>query len=224
MPPLDDDAWHGSLLQRPGEIRARVHELGRLAVESGCSDGFLRLTLPEELAQDFLAAVESSRRRLSAEAATVMSTGEATSLKAARTFSARDRAVPAWVGLLALLEDFVDTWDRHEAAPNRRADEVYARDGWRCLAPGCTSRRNLEDHHLEYRSRGGDVKALRNRVCLCAFHHRWGEHGSLARCRGEAPLRVLWRLGRREVGVWFRNERRLSASEVKQEAKQMNLA
>ena len=196
--PLDDAVWHSSLMQRPGEIRARVHELARRAVASRCSDVFLRLTLPEELARDFLAAVESARRGLAADA---------------RTFSARGGSVPSWAGLLALLEDYVETWDLPEAMPRRRSGEVYAREGWRCFAPGCTSRRNLEDHHLEYRSRGGDVKAMTNRVCLCAFHHRQGEHGDLATCRGEAPLGLLWRLGRNDVGVWFRNERRLNGGD-----------
>jgi hypothetical protein len=134
---------------------------------------------------------------------------EPASLRAGRMFCARGRALPSWVGLLALLEDFVDTWDRPEAMPRRRAGSIYAREGWRCFAPGCTSRRNLEDHHLQYRSRGGDPKSRANRLCLCRFHHQRGEHGILARCRGRAPLGVLWRLGREDVGVRFRNERRL---------------
>jgi hypothetical protein len=216
---LDDAAWHGSLMQRPGQIRARVHDLGSRAAATGCSDVLLRLTLPDDLAQDFLAAAESARRDLTASAQTEASSellGAApvvpASLQAVRMFSARGRAVPAWVGLLALLEDYVDTWDLPGASPRRRGDDVYSREGWRCFAPGCSSRRNLEDHHLKYRSRGGDKKAPSNRMCLCGFHHRRGEHGDLARCRGQAPLGVLWRLGRKEVGVWFRNERRLNAS------------
>ena len=215
--PLDDAAWHGSLMQRPGQIRARVHELGCRAVASGCSDVFLRLSLPEGLAEDFLATVESARRGLSVEASEDPSSeergadcAEAASLRAARMYSARGRAVPSWVGLLALLEDFVDTWDLPGASPSRRAEEIYSREGWRCFAPGCSSRRSLEDHHLKYRSRGGDVKSPANEICLCGFHHRRGEHGDLASCRGQAPLGVLWRLGRKEVGVWFRNERRLN--------------
>jgi hypothetical protein len=122
------------------------------------------------------------------------------------------------------LEDFVDTWDVSEASPGRRSDEVYAREGWRCFAPGCTSRSNLEDHHLKYRSRGGDAKAPSNRTCLCGFHHRRGEHGDLARCRGQAPLGVLWRLGRKEVGVWFRNERRLNANRATRATEQWDVA
>lgn len=135
-----------------------------------------------------------------------------------RMIGACDGAPPGWVGLLALLEGFVATWDPPAraasaagvaAARKRRSEEVYARDGWRCSAPGCTSRRNLEDHHIVYRSRGGGDD-LRNRTCLCRFHHRMGEHGGLARCRGAAPLGIVWRLGRAglpaDAAEWYRNE------------------
>ncbi|MFQ6018986.1 MAG: hypothetical protein ACE5KF_12425, partial [Kiloniellaceae bacterium] len=125
---------------------------------------------------------------------------------AARRFSARGLPVPGWVGLLALLEDFADTWD---AAPRRHADAVYNRDGWRCTAPGCTGRRNLEDHHLVFRSRGGPDD-LSNRTTLCRPHHTLGAHGRYGRARGTAPLGIDWRLGRRDLGCRFRNERRLA--------------
>jgi len=137
------------------------------------------------------------------------SAGPAQSWLAARMFSIRCRRLPAWVGLLALIEDFTDTWDNEDAMPRRPGDEIYIRDGWRCTAPGCTSRRNLEDHHLRYRSRGGDDD-LANRICLCRFHHQRGEHGGLASCRGKAPTGVLWRLGRRDAApAWYRNELRV---------------
>jgi hypothetical protein len=118
--------------------------------------------------------------------------------------------VPAWLGLLALLEDFVLTWDtdaRDVPPPN---DCIYIRDGWRCTAPGCSSRRNLESHHVVYRSQGGGDDAS-NRTTLCRFHHQRGEHGGLASCSGQAPLGLDWRLGRDEPGEWYRNERRLAA-------------
>jgi hypothetical protein len=125
-------------------------------------------------------------------------------------FSIRCRRVPAWVGLLSLLEDFVATWDCGGAMPRRPGDEIYVRDGWRCTAPGCTSRRHLEDHHLRYRSQGGGDD-LANRVCLCRFHHQRGEHGGLASCRGNAPTGVVWRLGRRDgAPAFYRNERLIS--------------
>jgi hypothetical protein len=76
------------------------------------------------------------------------------------------------------------------------------------MAPGCTSRRGLEDHHIRYRSRGGGDQE-RNRVCLCSTHHRLGEHGGLASCRGVAPLAFVWRLGHPDLASWYLNERRL---------------
>jgi 5-methylcytosine-specific restriction endonuclease McrA len=128
----------------------------------------------------------------------------------ARVLHARFGSVPEWVGLLALVEDFIATWDDPRLSPKRAGDRIYIRDGWRCTAPHCTSRRNLEEHHVLYRSRGG-TEALSNRICLCRFHHQQGEHGGLARCRGEAPLGITWRLGWNGMGGTFRNERMLVA-------------
>jgi hypothetical protein len=118
------------------------------------------------------------------------------------------------VGLLAILDEFVITWDPPTGAASVRrpsGKEIYSRDGWRCSAPGCTSRGHLEDHHLVYRSRGGSNDPD-NRICLCRFHDQRGEHGLLARCRGRAPLGVDWVVGRGGVGGRFRNERVLLLS------------
>ena len=235
--PLDDAAWHASLRHEPGLARRRVRLFGRLALGSPDvfqaaddfrtpdvfqaiprePDAYLRLRLPLDLGRQFLAAVDAERDRLAAAAGAIPWDAEpdadpssaAPSWLAARMFSIRCRRVPTWVGLLSLIEDFVDMWDDEDAMPRRPGDEIYVRDGWRCAAPGCTSRRNLEDHHLRYRSRGGDDDPA-NRVCLCRFHHQRGEHGGLASCRGQAPIGVLWRLGRRETPAWYRNERRLA--------------
>jgi hypothetical protein len=232
--PPDDAAWHDSLRRAPGTARERVLLYGLIAADAldpaalaGSPldrtspldpDVFLRLRLPDDLATSLLAAVESSRRALSRQADSVpwdepwpdTGAGSSPSVLAARMFSIRARRVPAWVGLLALIEGFVLTWDTDEQGPRRPRDRdaVYIRDGWRCTAPGCTSRRNLEDHHLTYRSRGGGDQ-LSNRTCLCRFHHQRGEHGDLASCRGEAPLGITWRLGRAAAATWYRNERRL---------------
>jgi hypothetical protein len=210
--PLSDRRWHASLRLEPGLQRRRVLRMGLLATERGCADVFLRLRLPSDLAHSFLAVAESATRRLEREVDQVP-WDEADpvpwalpSWRAARTFSIRCRRAPVWVGLLAMLEDFVLTWDDPVGMPKRAADRVYSRDGWRCTAPGCTSRRNLEDHHLRYRSNIGSDD-LSNRTTLCRFHHQMGEHGLLASCRGTAPLEIDWRLGREEVGVCYRNER-----------------
>jgi hypothetical protein len=215
--PLSDRAWHASLGHGPGDLRRRVHELARRAAAAPYSDVFLRLRLPEDLARGFVAALESMRRGVWEQVGRVAwdapfpEPAARGSVLAARAAFVRARRAPAWVGLAGLLEDFVDTWDDPRAMPARAAGAVYSREGWRCAAPGCTSREHLEDHHILYRSRGGARKALSNRLCLCRFHHQRGEHGGLARCRGAAPLGVVWRLGREDCAAWFRNERRLDA-------------
>jgi len=210
--PLSDEVWHASLRLEPGTQRRRLLRLGLLAIDQRRADVFLRLRLPADLAASFLAVAESATRRVEQEVDRVPwdqpdpDPGALPSWRAARTFSIRCRRVPVWVGLLAMLEDYVCTWDDPAGMPKRAADRIYTRDGWRCTAPGCTSRRNLEDHHLDYRSHGG-CDDPSNRTTLCRFHHRMGEHGMLAECRGAAPLGILWRLGRKEVEVRFRNER-----------------
>jgi hypothetical protein len=116
--------------------------------------------------------------------------------------------LPGWVALLALIDEFVETWDDPRSIPKRPADAIYRRDGYRCAAPGCTSRQGLEEHHIVYRSHGGG-EAESNRVTICGFHHHQGEHGGQMRVTGQAPLGLVWRLGTPEAAEWFRNERRL---------------
>jgi hypothetical protein len=95
----------------------------------------------------------------------------------------------------AMLEHAFETWELANAEL-RRAHRVFERDGWRCTFPGCTSYGNLQDHHLEYRSRGGS-NALWNRTTLCLWHHLRGEHAQVIRCRGRAPGRLRFELGLR---------------------------
>jgi hypothetical protein len=205
-------------LSRPGDSSPDL-DLSRPVTSSLDPDVFLQVRLPRDLATAFLGAIESARRRLGSEAeecapddvwneSSIPVQGIRPSLLAARMFSIRCRRTPAWTGLLALLEEFVETWDARDPSRGRSRDAIYIRDGWRCSAPGCSSRRNLEDHHLVYLSRGGGG-GHSNRICLCRFHHQMGEHGGLASCRGKAPLAVVWRLGREPLASWFRNERRI---------------
>jgi hypothetical protein len=215
--PLSDADWMASLRRDRGTASRRVHAFGMQALSSTSETAMLRFRLPGALADDFLSAVEASRRALAAEAEQFHGESdgagaEATpALLAARMCSVRSLPVPAWVGLLGLLEEFVATWDPRGSHGRRRTEAIYARDGWRCSAPGCTSRRNLEDHHLVYRSHEGSDEES-NRICLCRFHHQQGEHGVLATCRGEAPLGIVWTLGRDAIGGTYRNERVTRAS------------
>jgi hypothetical protein len=95
-----------------------------------------------------------------------------------------------WRALERLLEHAQAEWQR---LPRHR-DPVFARDGWRCTVPGCSSRKNLHDHHVQFRSRGGD-NARRNRVTVCAWHHLRGIHGGRVRAQGAAPDAVHWEIG-----------------------------
>jgi hypothetical protein len=117
------------------------------------------------------------------------------------------------VVLLAMLEDYADTWDDPAGMPRRAEDRTYSRDGWRCRAPACTARCKLEAHHVHYHSRGGD-DAPENLVTLCRFHHQAGEHGGRLRVTGEAPLGLHFEIGHSDQTRTYRNERRTGANKL----------
>ncbi len=130
--------------------------------------------LPYDVAALFVAVRETLRSRLCAARGPAVSDGQA--------FDAMlDCALVAWT-----LRD----------PSARRPDPVIERDAYRCVVPGCTSRRNLHDHHVTFRSAGGSDEAT-NRVTLCAFHHQRGVHAGLLRVRGRAPDDLVFELGLR---------------------------
>ncbi len=77
-----------------------------------------------------------------------------------------------------------------------REHRVFERDGWRCTVPGCSSYRNLHDHHIVFRAAGGSDD-LGNRTTLCAWHHLRGVHAARVICRGSAPDGLTFDLGLR---------------------------
>ncbi len=89
----------------------------------------------------------------------------------------------------AMLEHVFHAW-RSPGAPH----PVFDRDGWRCTVPGCSSYKNLHDHHVVFRSQGGSNE-LSNRTTLCAWHHLRGVHRGIVRCAGHAPDRLRFELG-----------------------------
>ncbi len=97
---------------------------------------------------------------------------------------------PHWTALEGLLQHVITYW---ENAPRHR-DPIFARDGWRCVVPACSSRRNLHDHHLQFRSRGG-TNARWNRSSVCVAHHLHGLHTGAVRASGKAPDAIHWQLG-----------------------------
>ncbi len=101
--------------------------------------------------------------------------------------------------LEAMIEHAVATWEGSEPrARTTREQRVFARDGWRCTAPGCSSYRNLHAHHVVFRSAGGS-DAPGNLTTLCAWHHLRGVHAGVVSCRGRAPKALHFELGVRHA-------------------------
>jgi hypothetical protein len=71
--------------------------------------------------------------------------------------------------------------------------QVLARDHHACTIPGCRSARNLDVHHIQFRSDGGGNE-LSNLLTMCSGHHALLHAGQLI-VRGEAPhaLEFSWR-------------------------------
>jgi hypothetical protein len=95
-----------------------------------------------------------------------------------------------WRAFERMLVHAKEIW---EAVPSHR-NPIHDRDGWRCRVPACGSRRNLQEHHLLFRSQGGD-NARSNRVSICAWHHLRGIHDGIVRAHGDATGEVRWQLG-----------------------------
>jgi hypothetical protein len=206
--PLDDQTWLESLEMSPGTTRRRFDALLALDDPEGGEVPWFRfeLRLSDDLIDDFLGAIEDRRLRLPTADLPVPIANHL-----AQTFSARGRENPTWLGLLALLEEYVVTWDLPDNTRKRREQQVHAVHGYRCAVPGCTSRSRLHGHHVELLSQGGSDDPS-NKVSLCEFHHQQGMHGLLAACRGRAPLDLVFRVGLVRLARWFRNDRRIQPS------------
>jgi hypothetical protein len=87
-----------------------------------------------------------------------------------------------------------DLWLRQKL---RKRYPIIDRDGYRCAVPGCTSQRNLQAHHIRFRSAQGS-DAPENQTTLCAFHHQRGVHGGTLRISGRAPNELWFELGTRQ--------------------------
>jgi hypothetical protein len=100
-----------------------------------------------------------------------------------------------------LLAHAIATWTLLGRQFDDYAD--FERDGYRCTVPGCTGWRELQSHHIRFRSAGGPDEAW-NRTTLCAFHHQRAVHGArgglgvygrTVRIRGRAPAALVFELG-----------------------------
>jgi hypothetical protein len=104
------------------------------------------------------------------------------------------RPLEPWQSLLVVLEDFLQTWDDPKKIHRPHWHEIHLRDGYRCSAPGCTSRRRLEGHHIVQRNEERCDEPF-NVIGTCAGHHRQGVHARWVQCEGRAPDGVEWRYG-----------------------------
>lgn len=113
------------------------------------------------------------------------------------------RSMPAWWCLEVMILHVRRDWARagREARARTEHYEIFARDGFRCTSPGCRSRRNLQAHHIRFRSDGGSDDPS-NLTTLCAACHQFVLHGAgTLRVRGRAPNRLVWELGRLDAAA-----------------------
>jgi hypothetical protein len=107
-------------------------------------------------------------------------------------------ALPAWWCLEYMMLCVRRDWARESRWAGRRTEhyEIFERDGFRCTSPGCRSSRNLQAHHIRFRSQGGGDEPS-NLTTLCAACHQFAVHrAGVLRVKGQAPHRLVWRMGR----------------------------
>jgi len=136
----------------------------------------LTLNGPREVIALFSATLCSVRLAVERESGRLLSAGEGFEMML-------DHALQSWA--------VEDPWLRRRS---RRSLAIFERDGWRCTVPGCTSRRNLQLHHIRFRSAGGSDEAG-NLTTLCAFHHLRGVHDGRVGIAGSAPDGLRFELG-----------------------------
>jgi hypothetical protein len=221
--PLADEEWHASLLRRPGRTLGRLTKLADELVEKRpYPRTHLRLVVPFDLGTQLMAALNRAGARARREAGEGVPEDRE---KGRQTFSAdeisrkstpwqRRPPPPYWYGLLQLLLDYARTWDPPET-PGQRPPKhaaIYEREGYRCLAPGCTGRCQLEAHHLRRVADGGTDDPA-NMLTLCVFHHHQGVHGLLMQAAGPAPVETCITLGRGRYALSYRADKLLRESD-----------
>jgi len=105
----------------------------------------------------------------------------------------RIEQLPVWAAVLLLLHRATEVWKRQDPETMATEERILKRDEHRCRIPGCSRRRNLEAHHIRYRSRGGSDR-MRNKTSACHGHHK-AIHEGVVRVTGEAPHGLIVELG-----------------------------
>lgn len=184
----------------PSPIAVTPQSAAATAEECRDSSPHVRLQIRAHEDRATMAALDERQIPLEIVDAEIRFTGPASVVALLRdvldAFAEPDQ--PRWAALERLLRHVITHW---ESMP-RHPDPVFARDGWRCTVPACSSRRNLHDHHIRFRSRGGD-NLRNNRTTVCAAHHLHGLHAGTVRASGTAPHAIEWQLGVRSDGPPF---------------------
>ncbi|MHC9538139.1 MAG: HNH endonuclease [Vulcanimicrobiota bacterium] len=95
--------------------------------------------------------------------------------------------------LAALLQDYLLTERIHLKVADNYA--ILKRDHFQCQVPGCKCRRNLEVHHIVWRSKGGCDEHW-NLITVCRQHHRHILHDLMAlKIEGTAPYNLTFTFG-----------------------------
>ncbi|MGV8123682.1 MAG: HNH endonuclease [Candidatus Xenobiia bacterium LiM19] len=95
--------------------------------------------------------------------------------------------------LAALLQDWLLTERLHLKAAHNYA--ILKRDRFQCQVPGCRCRRNLQVHHIVWRSKGGCDEEW-NLITLCKVHHKHILHDLMAlKIEGTAPYNLTFTFG-----------------------------
>jgi len=95
--------------------------------------------------------------------------------------------------LAALLQDYILTERIHLKISQNYA--ILKRDHFTCQAPGCKCRRNLNVHHIRWRSKGGGAWEW-NLLTLCKVHHKHILHDLMAlKIEGTAPHNLTFTFG-----------------------------
>jgi hypothetical protein len=154
------------------EIGAPEQETGAPEKEPAEETSSVRFIGPADIVQLLRTVLCTVRRRMESDLGRLPTEGEA---------------------LGAMLDHVLSSWGALNGRVAKR-HRVFARDGWLCTVPGCTSMQNLQDHHIQFRSAGGSNDEG-NRTALCAFHHLRGVHAQRIRCSGRAPDGLTWQIG-----------------------------
>jgi hypothetical protein len=133
----------------------------------------IRFWAPIEVASLWRQAVGASRMQLFRERA------------------AADASPAEWECVERILQAFVAAWSVRRTAAWQRRYRIFERDGWRCRVPGCSSRANLQVHHVVFRAHGGGEDDG-NLATLCATHHLRGIHQGRLRCHPLPDGLLAW--------------------------------